>query len=113
MNEIGKYDFKVRQGETHIETFTDWLIDGNALNLSATVAIVHFKRASNIQTPDLSLTVANGGLVITGNNMEFHFGANTLGLSPGVYLYDILLIIDGKRYTYVEGQMVLMGVITK
>lgn len=114
MNEIGKYDFKVRQGETHIELFTHWLKDGVPINLAATSEIrVHFKRMVNIINPDLVLTVDNGGLVVEGNNLEFHFGENTLPLSAGIYLYDILLIIAGERYVYVEGKMELMGVITK
>jgi len=113
MNEIGRYDFSVRQGETHVETFTDWLVNGNPLNLSTAIAMVHFKRSSNLNTPDLTLTVANGGLIIMRNNIEFHFGTNTLGLHSGIYLYDILLIIDGEHYTFVEGQMNLIGVITK
>lgn len=114
MNEIGKYDFKVRQGETHVETFSDWLKDGVPINLGLASEIrVHFKRMVSIINPDLVLTVDNGGLVVEGNNLEFHFGENTLPLSAGLYLYDILLIIDGKRYIYVEGKMELMGVITK
>lgn len=114
MNEIGKYDFRVRQGESHVETFTDWLKDGVPINLATAKEIrVHFKRMVNVIHPDLILTEENGGLYISTNNLEFHFGENTLSLSAGIYLYDILLIMDGKRYIYVEGKMELIGVITK
>lgn len=113
-NIIGKYDFSVRQGVDQVETFTDWLIDGEPLILSDAEAIrVHFKRMAEVVVPDLELTVDNGGLRVVGNNLEFVFGENTLQLRAGYYLYDILIIKGGKRYTYVEGQMELIGVMTK
>lgn len=113
-NNLGVYNFGVIQGINHAEIFKEWLINGQPLNLTTLDEIkVDFKKSINSAHSSLTLTTANGGLIVENNTLQFVFGENTKDVPPGVYLYDILMVKDGVRNIYVRGEMTIYPVITK
>lgn len=113
--EIGIYNFSIVQGMTVVHSLFNWEVDGKPWDLSSASDIrVDFKTdADRASAPALSLTRENGGLTAQSNNLEMNFGANTTGMNPGVYLYDVLVIKNSLRYVFVRGQMILNPTITK
>jgi len=113
-NMMGVYNFSIMQGIEQVEVFSNWVVNNVPLTLSQAEDIrVDFKRNSKSTAVDLSLSLSNGGLIIKDNALEFHFGVNTSDLSEGIYLYDILIVLQGKHHTYVRGEMTVYPVITK
>lgn len=113
-NNMGVYNFSIMQGVAHSEVFSGWIINNSPLNLSQAEEVrVDFKRDSKNLHSDLSLSINNGALKIENNNLEFLFGENTTHLIEGIYLYDILIVLEGKRHTYVRGEMTVYPIITK
>lgn len=113
-NMMGVYNFSIMQGIGHVEVFSKWIINNVPLNLSQADDIrVDFKRESQSKVIALSLNISNGGLIVNDNKLEFHFGHNTLDLEKGIYLYDILIILNGERHNYVRGEMTVYPMITK
>ncbi len=113
--DIGEYNFDLIQGVDESHFLSDWRVNGEPFVLQGAEEIrVDFRRDPSYSgEPDLSLTLANGGIRAESNTMYMNFGKNTLKLVPGLYHYDVLVVKAGKRYTYVRGQMVLTGVITR
>lgn len=113
--EIGIYNFSVIQGVDAVHSLFDWEVDGKPWDLASASEIkVDFRTEADLRgVPALSLTKENGGLKVVTNNLDMIFGINTLGINPGVYLYDVLVIKSGLRYVFVRGQMKLNPTITK
>lgn len=113
--EIGVYNFSVIQGINDVHSLFNWEVNGKTWDLSSAADIrIDFRtEADKKGEPSLSLTRANGGITVVSNSLDMNFGTNTLEMNPGIYLYDVLVIKEGKRYVFVRGQMTLNPTITK
>lgn len=113
--DLPEYDFAVIRGVDVVHSLFDWDMDGEPMSLEEADEVrVDFRAIPSLNgAPDLSLTVDNGGLVIEGNSVDMVFGENTLKLSAGIYYYDVLVVLNGIRETYVRGKMTVGGVITR
>lgn len=113
-NNIGEYNFAIIRGNSAVQTFQNWTVDGVPLNLDTVDVRVHLKTSIDTNRyPDLEMTKENGMLTVSGSSMTLHFGENTIKLQQNKYYYDILIVQGDTRNTYVRGIVTLSGVVTK
>lgn len=117
--DLNEFDITVVRGTTEDFKFWGWEVieesTGNIMPFSLTGKDirVQFKTDLNVSSPDLELTVSNGGLTVEPTVLTLHFGTNTLNLKKDVYYYDILVIDGAVRTTMIKGKLILTGIVTK
>lgn len=113
--EKARYDLKLVRGETYNLSFNNWQYNGAPLNLSLCQVRVDVKREVNsTREPDLVMTVANGLLEVSTNNLKIKFGEETMKLGASKYYYDVLVIHpNGDRRIYIIGDICMSGTVTK
>lgn len=109
------YDFSIRRGEYDVHKLISWTVNGQPFNLSEAEEVrVDFRMNPRLNgPPDLSLTVSNGGLELSNNDLSMLFGVNTIPLYPGIYFFDVLVVKSDVRCNWVRGKMVLENIITR
>lgn len=109
------YDFTIRRGENSVHQLLNWIVNNEPFDLqNAEEVRVDFRMNPRLcGVPDLSLSVQNGGVTLSGNNMDMLFNSNTLSLHPGIYYYDVLVIKNSERCNWVKGKMILENIITR
>lgn len=117
--DLNEFDITLIRGTTEEFKFWGWeVIDEDTgdivpFTLTGKEVKVQFKSDLNQDEIALGLTVANGGLKIEPTILTMNFGVNTIDLKKDLYYYDILVIDNTERTTFVKGKLILTGIVTK
>lgn len=90
-------DYGVDQATTWTESLDLWDSAGAAVSLQGASAEMMVRaRAKDTGTPLVDLTVANGGIVISGNRISLTASSTQTNLLPGAYDFEV-------KVTYASG----------
>lgn len=112
----GIYNFTIDQG-------SDWNLnviykDANdvPINLTGYTAAMQLRQNYNSDTAELTLSTANGGIVITGALGKLVLtatAAQTGALDSGFYVYDLEITSGGVVTRIIQGQITVAGEVTR
>jgi len=114
-NNIGKYDFMLRQNENHYVDLT-FKKDTTPIDLTEFTAIKLQVKYSKSAPPLIDLSLGNG-LEITGDNsniLKVTFTAvQTRDLQCRQYYYDVLMVKPTSNTYYLEGKITVKETLTR
>lgn len=107
----GIYNLTVEQGATFEQSFLIKDATGATLDLTGCSASMQVRISVGDPTALLSLTTANGGLVMSAGTITPIFDPNAL--TPGYYVYDLKLTDSGgEAFRLLQGSVTVTGAVT-
>lgn len=117
--------YSLHQGESRKPTVTVFTPEGDIQNLAA--GVVEFQVKPKVGDPDSELLIAKvspAGIIIldqtVGGDTEGQFqicleSADTADIPPGIYSYDVVVILPGFDRSYVisPSPFIIMGVVNQ
>lgn len=109
----GYWDITIEQGATFLQSFLIKDGGGDVLDLTGCAASMQIRTALGDPSAILSLTTANGGLLINAPNGTITPVFPTDGLVPGRYVYDLKLVDSGgESFRLLRGFACVSGEVT-
>ena len=112
----GIYNFTMDQGANWDLNVVYKDSDGNPINLSGYTAAMQLRQNYNSDSAELTLTTANGGITIVGEQgkLVLHAtAAQTGSLDAGFYVYDLEITSGGVVTRIIQGQVTVAGEVTR
>lgn len=111
----GLYNFEIEQGSTLDKVFLWKDPLGNPINLSGYSARMQVRSKVTSEDVLLELTTENGGITLGGGQgtITLHFTEANTSPMPKGGVYDLELIIDGKPFRFIQGNISLSKQVTR
>ena len=112
----GIYNATIDQGSVWSVIFVYKDPSDNPINLTGYTAAMQLRQSYDSTAADLTLTTANGGIVIIGATGTVTVTATdeqTEALSPGYYVYDLELVSGANVSRLVQGQITVAEQVTR
>ena len=109
------YDFEIEQGTTLNKQMVWKDSTGAPVDLSGYTARMQMRPSVSSDTVLLNLTTENGGITLGGalGTITLHFTEANTSPMPKGGVYDLELIIDGKPFRFIQGNISLSKQVTR